>query len=371
MSVRLAEGSPTLGGLIDRQIAHSGPMSVAAYMQLCLGHPTLGYYRRAKAIGRTGDFITAPEISQMFGEMIGLWLALLAPQFPGQAFELAELGPGRGTLIADALRTLARTAPEAAITGPTLIEISDVLRAEQMRRLAGFTPSWIETVQDIDPEGPPLIMVANEFFDALPIHQYLKQNGQWHERLIGLRDGQRIWGLDPTPLPIHSLPASVRDAEDGAIWETALQAASVMDVLAERLKARGGVLLVIDYGYEKTATGDTFQAVAAHAYADPLDEPGQADLTAHIDFEALAAPARALGLEAFPLLTQRDFLCALGIESRTAALMHTHPTRADEFTQASNRLIGPDRMGHLFKCLCVGTSGLVPYPFATLPEPAP
>ncbi len=355
---------PDLSEQIDAQIRTSGPMSLSTYMRLCLSHPTHGYYRTGDPLGAGGDFVTAPEISQMFGEMIGVWIAN-AWQAMGspRGFDLVELGRGRGTLMADALRVLARVPGLLDAARILLAESSPDLISAQKSRLAEVSPHWITEISEAGDRDTPMLIVANEFFDALPVKQVQKSGGTWHERVIGLQDGKRVWGLEPTPLPAESLPEAVRDAEDGAVWESAQIAADVMTDIADRLSRRKGALLAIDYGYDRTQTGDTFQAIAGHDYADPLAAPGEADLTTHVDFAALAEAARKGGAVPGPLLTQARFLTALGIEQRHENLAAANPGKAEELAAGVERLTGPEKMGTLFKCLCVTSGGLNLYPF--------
>jgi NADH dehydrogenase [ubiquinone] 1 alpha subcomplex assembly factor 7 len=362
-----ADKDTPLGRLIDRQIVESGPMPFSLFMQLCLTHPEHGFYVRSDPIGRAGDFVTGPEISQIFGEAIGLWVALLSRQLPGPDFDLVELGPGRGTLMADLMRSLKRVAPEAGPGGPILVEISKRLRAGQARLLAAHSPVWLSEVAELAETGAPLVVIANEFFDVLPVRQYQKGENGWHERVVGLEDGKRVWGLDPTPIPEDALPAAVNDAELHARFETRPAADTVMAVLSEKIMQRGGALLAIDYGYESTQTGDTVQAIAGHAYTDPLACPGEADLTAHVDFEALAAAAA--GVVAHPVLSQRAFLSALGAAERAEALAKANPVRAETVAAGYARLTEKDGMGEIFRTMCVSSSDLVPYPFTTKRDP--
>lgn len=356
-----ADTDTPLGRLIDRQIAETGPMPFSLYMQLCLTHPEHGYYHRPNPIGRTGDFITAPEVSQMFGEAIGVFVALLARQFPGPDFDLVELGPGRGTLMADLWRSLGRAAPDLRPGPPVLLEIGAALRAEQSRRLSALAPRFIEAVEQLPEHGPPLVILANEFFDALPLRQYQKTESGWHERMIGLDKGRRVWGLNPTPIPDSALPAALHGAETNARFESRTAAEAVMAVLADRLLRRHGALLVVDYGYTSRRTGDTIQAMIDHAYADPLLRPGEVDLTAHVDFEVLAGSAGAL--ERFQVLDQGPFLAALGIAERAQMLAAAHPSRAGAIAADLARLTDRAAMGTLFKAMCLASPGLDPYPF--------
>jgi len=362
--------------LIRAEIAASGPMSVARYMALCLGHPEHGYYICRDPLGGAGDFTTAPEISQMFGEMIGLWLAdrwrALGSPDP---VRLVELGPGRGTLMADVLRAAASTGLSAAAE-VWLVETSPVLRAEQARRVPGA--QWATALGEV-PDGPALI-VANEFVDALPVHQFLLTPEGWRERLIGLREGALVWGMsEPLPAPVgapqaaHRASARSRRPLDGATgrgsasrsargdvapdWlERSPAAETVLGEIGDRV-SQGGAALVIDYGYRQAdgPPGPTLQAIRAQAPDDPLTAPGEADLTWLPDFDALAgaaAPAEAW------LIEQGAFLARLGIGQRAAALAEADPTAAGAVADALDRLTAPAGMGTLFKVLALQARGL-------------
>lgn len=375
MPADMAANAPThglseLGRQIDTAIQIGGPMSLAAYMQLCLTHPKAGYYIKGDPLGGAGDFITAPEISQMFGEMIGVWLAVTIEQLGASQIELVELGPGRGTLLRDALKALARTGNQTQIE-LTLVEASPVFTDLQRQALAGHKARWVREIDDICLKGAPLIILANEFFDALPIKQYQMADGAWHERVVGLRDQARAMGLDPNPVPVESLPEAVRAAQEGEIFEYNQLAIDLMEDLAQRLVERGGAMLTIDYGYEKTQTGDTFQAVKAHNSVDPLATPGQADLTAHVDFESLRRAAQEGGARVHPLLTQSAFLEQMGIGERAKVLARANPQRAEAIKADLDRLTSPKAMGTLFKVLCLSHQDLVPYPFASEPGKRP
>ncbi len=357
----VAESDTPLGVLIDRQIIETGPLPLSVYMQLCLTHPVHGYYHRPTPIGRQGDFVTAPEISQIFGETLGVFVALVARQVPGDRFDLVELGPGRGTLVADLWRSLARLAPDAQPGGPMLVEISKSLRAAQAKTLSALSPAWLDRIEDLPADGPPLVVIANEFFDVLPIRQYQKTATGWHERVVGLADGMRAFGLNPTPIAETALPAAVHGAPEQARFETRPAAAALMEVLCDKLARRGGVLLALDYGYGASQPGDTFQAIAEHGFADPLKAPGTADLTAHVDFEALGASAG--NLDVFPLLTQAQFLLALGAGERAEALAKANPARSEAIAADLARLTEADQMGEIFKAFGVSSGGLSAYPF--------
>ncbi|MEP9352929.1 SAM-dependent methyltransferase [Xanthobacter sp. KR7-65] len=341
-----------LGEEIALLIAAEGPMPVSRYMALCLGHPRHGYYITRDPLGARGDFTTAPEITQMFGELLGLW-AVAAWQQMGapDPFRLVELGPGRGTLMADALRA-ARVLPAfGAAARIDLVDTSPVLRAAQARALADHGAQWHDRVEDV-PEGPAIVL-ANEFFDALPVDQYVWTGDGWHERRIGLGDGGRLsFGLDAAPSRIAAtFAADLPPPRPGAVLE--VMEGGPARALAGRLKAQGGMALAIDYGHAG-GYGDTFQALAAHAFADPLAAPGQADLTAHVDFARLARLGRAAGLRAFGPVEQGDFLARLGLAERAGRLMrHAPPEAAAKVAAAARRLAGTGEgeMGRLFKVL--------------------
>ena len=350
----------TLGERIDAQIRANGPISIATYMGLCLTHPHSGYYGAGgDPLGAKGDFITAPEISQMFGELIGFWLVNLWQQMrEPKSFTLLELGPGRGTLLDDALRVAARAPGFLDAMHLQLFEASDTLRARQAERLGRYDPYWQPEIDAVSDD--PVLIIANEFFDALPIRQFVRTESGWHERQIGLRDNQRAFGLSPTPLPETAFPAVVHDAPLGSIYEAAFAGRQAMERLSRAVAHNGGAILVIDYGYALTQTGDTLQAVRRHAYADLLEQPGDTDISAHVDFEALAETASTSGLEVHRLATQGDFLRRLGIEQRAAALIGANPAQADTIKAALTRLTSPGEMGDLFKVLCVASPGLAP-----------
>jgi NADH dehydrogenase [ubiquinone] 1 alpha subcomplex assembly factor 7 len=353
----------TLEQQIDLQIRTSGPMSVATYMGLCLTHPTKGYYKGADPLGARGDFVTAPEISQMFGELIGFWLVNLWQQMnEPKAFTLLELGPGRGTLMADILRVACRAPGFRDGLHLRLFETNPALIGEQKARLETYDPQWLQNFDTLD-DGPVLI-VANEFFDALPIRQFLRKSDGWHERQIGLSDGKRVFGLSPTAIPPSAMPDAVADAELDTVFEVSFGAAEVLTQLAPIVSRQGGAILAIDYGYGRTQTGETLQGVRRHAYADVLEAPGETDLSAHVDFGALGNVARSAGLATQGLATQGEFLTRLGIGERAAALSRANPASAGDIRAAHDRLIGKDQMGELFKVFCAHSPGLAPAGFA-------
>ncbi len=335
----------SLSEMIDLQIRQNGPMSIATYMGLALTHPRSGYYSGSDPLGAGGDFITAPEISQMFGELVGFFIVNLWQQLgEPKSFTLLELGPGRGTLMQDALRVAARAEGFIDALHLQLFESNPALRAQQQERLAQYNPYWASEIDAVAED--PLFVVANEFFDALPIRQFVKAADGWHERQVGLRDGQRAFGLSPTPIPDSAMPEAVRSAAPGEIYEVSLAAADVMQRLGKRIAAQRGALLAIDYGYAETQTGETLQAIRNHAFADPLEAPGETDLSAHVDFGALAQVATDLGLRTEPLATQRDFLARLGIVERATALARANPGQMDAIGAALKRLTDPAADGH-------------------------
>ncbi|MBY0323493.1 MAG: SAM-dependent methyltransferase [Reyranella sp.] len=317
-------------------------------MAEALGHPRLGYYRKALPVGAAGDFTTAPEISQMFGELLGAWLAerWLAMGRPSTV-TLVELGPGRGTLMADALRATRGVPGFHAAIDLHLVEINEQLRALQGPALAAYEPTWHARFDDV-PEGP-LLLVANEFFDALPVRQFEKTARGWTERMVGLSDdGSLRLALAPGVSPFAS---ALPDAPVGAQAELCEAGLALASAIGERLQRFAGWALIVDYGHDG-ALGASLQAVRGHRGADILDRPGETDLSAHVDFAALA---RATGGPTFGPVRQGDFLRRLGIAERAKALK-ARATEAQRATidAASARLIAPDQMGTLFRVLAVG-----------------
>jgi len=341
------------------QIRATGPMSLATYMGLCLTHPTKGYYKGADPLGAKGDFITAPEISQMFGELLGFFIVNLWQQMGSpKEFSLLELGPGRGTLMADMLRVACRAEGFRDALDLRLFETNPALIAEQNARLEPYDPKWIDGFDKVG--AGPLLVVANEFFDALPIRQFVRAANGWHERMVGLVDGKRSIGLSPTPIPATAMPEAIADAELHAIFEVGLANGEVLNRLSQTISNQGGAILAIDYGHERTQTGETLQGVRRHQYADILDAPGETDLSAHVDFEALTNVARSAGLAVQPLATQGQFLTRLGINERARALSAANPGSGSDIAAAKARLVAPEQMGNLFKVFCAASPGLVP-----------
>ncbi len=320
-----------------RQRIAAGPLSLADYMEAA----NSAYYAARDPLGADGDFTTAPEISQMFGELVGLWIADLWLRAGSGPAAYVELGPGRGTLAADALRAMAaaRLAPEVHF-----VEASPVLQAAQAARVPGAT--WHVDLSDL-PNDRPLLIVANEFFDALPVQQFVRQGGAWREVMIGWQAGRFV----RTAGPASELPLA--PAREAAIREVSPLSRQIVHDLATRITAQGGAALIIDYGYAEPGLGDTLQAVARHEYADPLEAPGTRDLTAHVDFAALKAAGQSGGAVVHGPIQQGSFLEAMGIGVRSAALAAAAPGRAEEIAAARERLVAPGAMGSLFKVLAI------------------
>lgn len=351
-----------LGEIIARQIGQTGPITVADYMQQCLFHPTLGYYTTHEPFGAQGDFVTAPEISQMFGELLGLWAADTWMRLGSPSpFVLAELGPGRGTMMADMLRATRIVPGLRDAARVVLVEASPRLREKQAETLAGQNVEWASSVDDL-PDGP-LILLANEFVDALPIRQFVRTPEGLAERMVGLdEDGALAFGLRPgARLDAHA-EARLRDAPPGAIIEICPAGLAAAATLGARLARDGGAALFIDYGHAG-GFGDTLQALHNHAYDDVLAHPGEADLTAHVDFAALARAATAASARAFGPIGQGALLERLGLNARAERLMRD----ADASTRATidaarARLAGSGEkeMGALFKALALVHPALGP-----------
>lgn len=339
----------TLAERLARAITLGGPISVAQFIATA----NTAYYASRDPLGAEGDFITAPEISQMFGELIGLWLAdlwlrwaesLIDP--PPKLPAYLELGPGRGTLAQDALRAMKRFDLAPVVH---FVETSPSLRKAQIAAVPGA--KFYDSYKDV-PTNTPLLVVANEFFDALPVHQVVKGDDGWHQRLVGCQDtlflpiaGKRV--------PDDVIPTDLRAAPLGSIIETSPLSVIYVEALAARIRAQGGAMLMIDYGYAGPAVGDTLQAVRAHGYANPFDAVGQQDITCHVDFATLAAAGARAGLRASTLVGQGAWLEALGIGPRAEALVSASPDRAPEVHAAHQRLTAPDQMGMLFKVLAL------------------
>ncbi len=329
---------------IARAIALAGPIPLSQYMAAANAQ----YYGTRDPLGAGGDFVTAPEISQMFGELVGLWCADLWDRAGRPACHWAELGPGRGTLAADALRAMAK-----AGLAPTVhfVETSPVLRGAQAERVPDAV---FHDAVDTLPTDAPLIVVANEFFDALPIRQLIRRGDGWHERLVACQDTLFL-PIAGRAVPDDVIPAPLRDAPAGAILEISPAGVVVMRALAGRIAGQGGALLAVDYGHEGPLLGETLQAVRAHGFANPFEAPGEHDLTAHVDFTTLAAAAQVAGGTAWGPVDQAEWLVKLGIDTRAATLARAAPERAAQIAADRQRLVGG--MGSLFKALAVTGAG--------------
>lgn len=343
-----------LANLLVRRIAQTGPMSLADFMAECLIHPEHGYYTTRDPLGAAGDFTTAPEISQMFGELIGLclaqsWLDQGAPA----PFTLAEIGPGRGTLMADILRATRSVPGFHAAMRIHLIEASPTLQKAQARLLCDYDIVWLTSISVV-PQAP-LWLAANEFFDALPIRQFTRDGAGWRETQVGLKEGALTLGLSAAT-PLAELSHRLADTKEGDIVELCPAAAPIAFEIARRITQHGGAAVFIDYGNWRSL-GDTFQALAAHKMVNPLAQPGLADLTAHVDFEVLAKSAQDAGAVTSHIIEQGTLLGRLGISARAEVLasrmsgeaLKTHIAAFERLTLASE-------MGTLFKALALAPS---------------
>jgi SAM-dependent MidA family methyltransferase len=350
------EDSQALETEIRRRIAGAGPIPVGQYMALCLTDPRHGYYMQRDPLGARGDFITAPEISQMFGELLGLWsMAVWKLMGEPDSLRLIELGPGRGTMMLDILRTAYALPDFRKAVHVHFVEVSPMLEERQRRAVnsSNVPVEWHKTLDEV-PYGPSIIL-ANEFFDALPVQQAVMCVDGWHERVIKLDQHDRLQfsnARDPIPLFEQMLPKALRDSEIGEIFEW--RADNIALEIGRRVARTPGAALVIDYGHIESATGDTLQAVGQHTFANPLEAPGAVDLTAHVDFQALAQAAESMGARVFGPLDQAAFLRNLGIESRAAVLRKAvPPSKVPDIDAALDRLTSTSRtgMGSLFKVI--------------------
>ena len=330
----------TLADRLARAITLAGPISIAQFMTAANQH----YYATRDPFGAHGDFVTAPEISQMFGELIGLWATDIWDRAGRPATHWVELGPGRGTLTADALRAAGKAGFSPSVH---FVETSLMLRTAQAERVAHAT--WHDAIDTL-PTDRPLIVVANEFFDALPISQLIKGAGGWFERLVACQDTLFL-PIAGKQVPEGVIPDALRTAANGAVIETSPASVAILRGLAQRIVTQGGALLIVDYGYDGPAIGDTLQAVRCHAFANPFDAPGEQDLTAHVDFGTLAAAALVEGTRVAGPIGQGAFLNTLGIDARAAALSRASVDRAKDIAVDKARLT--EAMGTLFQVLAV------------------
>ncbi|WP_135080869.1 SAM-dependent methyltransferase [Terasakiella sp. SH-1] len=339
---------------IRKQIETTGPISVADYMMQCLCHPKYGYYMGRDPFGREGDFITAPEISQTFGELLGLWAAITWQQMGSPSpFHLVELGPGRGTLMKDALRATKAVPGFQDAAHIHLVEISPVLKDVQQEALKSEQIHWHDSFTNV-PDGPA-IFIANEFFDALPIRQFEKGEKGWAERFIDLdpdTDGLRFV-LRKDEAARALMPEGLKDKPEGGLFEVSPMGQAIAHGLGARITQQGGAVLALDYGYTEPGFGETLQALKNHAYAPVLKNCGEADLTAHVDFTTLARSFIEAGAKTWGPMNQGDFLERLGITQRFQALLpHANDEQRPDLIAAHKRLCSPDEMGTLFKVIC-------------------
>ena len=335
-----------LAARLAKQIEASGPISVAEYMR----EANAAYYSKGDPFGSEGDFITAPEISQMFGELVGLWLAdMWLRSGTIEGINLVELGPGRGSLMADMLRA---TAKFSFVPAVHFVETSDVLRSVQLRNVPNAIHHLsLETL----PRTGPLLVIANEFFDALPVRQYVATHSGWRERVVARDRGSKFMAMPGTRAVDHMIPADIRSAPSGSIYETSPDVSEMLFELSRRLHDQNGVLLVIDYGYVLPGLGSTLQAVKAHEFADPFENPGAHDLTAHVNFREIVNLALMQNLRVSGPVEQGYWLQALGIDMRAAQLATTAPDRAEDVQEMRDRLVEPAQMGTLFKVLAISS----------------
>lgn len=353
-----------LKSILLQEIAANGPMSVAAYMQRALTDPQHGYYMQRRPFGAPdndgGDFITAPEVSQMFGELIGAWLADLWDRMGRPApFCLAELGPGRGTLMADILRAASVLPEFGAAAQVHFIEVSPALRAAQKQAVP--QAQWHDDTASLP--ALPTLIIANEFFDALPIHQFRKTDKGWDEVQIDAANDALIFTARPTgtaPLSLAHQTCLPANLASGDIVETCPAGEDAMAHLSTHIATHGGAALIIDYGHGEAGAGDSFQALEKHKYVDPLAAPGLADLTAHVNFPLLAQIAQTHGLNAMPVSQQGAFLEALGLNIRAQQLMQASAGREKQINEERLRLAAPQHMGALFKVLGVAHPAMPP-----------
>jgi SAM-dependent MidA family methyltransferase len=357
----------SLEARLAAMIAAGGSISIARYMDLCLHDRDFGYYATRPRLGADGDFITAPHVSQMVGELLGLWACEVFRSLGRpRSVRLVELGPGDGVMMLDVLRSICAAAPEfARACELVLLETSAPLRQTQERslRATGRAISWIETIEDL-PAGAPVIILANEFLDCLPIRQAVRTPGGWLERRVGLNEAERLaFTLSPPqPIPEIDLPAA---APVGTIAEWSPDLEAFASALGRLLAGTPGAALFLDYGCAGPENSvDTLQALRGHGKEDPLANPGEADLTAHVRFGPFLAAARAAGAVTPPLLTQAVFLRALGVETRAALLAQARPDLAEVIGRQLHRLIAPEEMGELFQAACIHSPNLRPPAFA-------
>lgn len=358
--------SENLESYLKDLIKASGPITVSEYMRLALSHEDYGYYRRNNPLGKEGDFITSPEISQIFGELLGAWIisnwhSLGMQQDP----IIVELGPGRGTLMKDMLRLIKKIPALYSIAKVHMVEINGDLKEEQRKSLADeeIEITWHESLETVPRQS--MFLVANEFFDALPINQFVKTENGWNERLVGLDDEDNLTFMDGSSTNLDLLPKG-EDIEVGGMYETSPDSIAIIQDIANRVRDDGGTALVIDYGYFHDGFKDTFQAVKKHEYWPVLKTPGEADLTSHVNFPLLKKKAEEAGAKAYIDVTQGELLEALGLSVRSEMLAKNADEKTKEnITLSSRRLSHEDEMGTLFKCMAIaGSNSPIPLGFS-------
>lgn len=353
--------------ILKSYIAEKGMINLSEFMQICLGHPTHGYYIKSEVFGQDGDFTTAPEISQMFGEIIGLWLVDCIDKLPqADDYNLIELGPGRGTLMADILRSMAKFKKKFKLN-IHMVEMSPKLRQMQREKLAEFDDeiTWHENLDELKNSinSSACLFVANEFFDALPINQYEFLDGAWYERMVGVKDGKIAPMLSMKPVEVELPQLLEGRAADGAIFEKSPATEFYLGKIIDILKQNTGAALIVDYGHDGHGFGDSLQAVKQHEYAKIFDNLGEQDITAHVNFTVLKEIAEAQNVSASAVVTQADFLGDLAIGLRAQMLIRKNPEQEMQIAQALNRLISEDEMGNLFKVLCLHNCEFTPAGF--------
>lgn len=351
-----------LTSLIRDRIAQAGPISLAEYMELALAHPEHGYYKKRDPFGTRGDFITAPEISQVFGEMLGIWAANVWMQMQGGPISLVELGPGRGTLMADMLRATKKVPDFHDSITIHMVETSPTLANAQYMRLRNEHPriEWLDHIDEL-PESRSIV-IANEFFDALPIKQFVMTHDGTHERRVGWSEEQQEFIFVEGPAGLQ-LAKSGQAIPEGTVMEQCPAARSIMRSLAARLAQHGGAALVIDYGYMGDAHRDTLQAVKNHSFHPVLRDPGEADITAHVDFQSLMHIAHDTGLNVAPLTTQGEFLIRMGAQKRVELLLKSATEEQRHILMSGvERLISSQAMGDLFKVMAMTSDHTIELP---------
>ena len=329
---------------LAKQISAQGPISILEYMRIA----NEAYYDSRDPFGSDGDFITAPEISQMFGEMIGLWMAdIWIQKGTPSNINYVELGPGRGTLASDILRSGEKFGFKPA---PFFVEKSDTLRKAQSEAIANA--NFCSSVDELPDDGP-LFIVANEFFDALPIKQFISTHSGWRERVLTRDKGNKFIAMPGTSDVGGFIPNDIRSAPVDTIFETCPEASNIIYELVSKIKNQGGMLLVIDYGYDKLGHGSTLQALSNHKFADPFENPGERDLSAHVNFMEMANIGRIRDMQIGGPVNQGNWLEYLGLNIRAEKLMASSPERSEEINNARKRLVDEDEMGRLFKVLCL------------------